>query len=264
MPLQHMEAIRSDKSMNNRSSSMNLMIKREYRVTRRVENPLFYGGVALAVGAMTAQVGLQISEMLQKQREESAAAAEAGDDDNDNDDDDKSKDKNKERKSSREESSMFGSWFARNFYQGGFEDKMTKREAALILGVREHADISRIKNAHRKILILNHPDRGGSPLLAAKINEAKDLNVLTLLDNKKILNISQLASLIKDSSFVVANDTGPAHMAAHLNVKGLTLFGKHTTAFKVSIERENFKPIQVEDLNNLSAEKVFERLSEIL
>ena len=53
-------------------------------------------------------------------------------------------------------------------------------------------------------------------------------------------------------------------MAAHLNVKGLTLFGKHTTAFKVSIERENFKAIQVEDLNNLSAEKVFERLTNSL
>jgi ADP-heptose:LPS heptosyltransferase len=94
-----------------------------------------------------------------------------------------------------------------------------------------------------------------------EINETKDIDALSVLDEKKILNISQLASLIKDSSFVIANDTGPAHIAAHLNVKGLTLFGKHTTAFKVSIERENFKAIQVDDLNKLSAEKVFERLS---
>ena len=61
-----------------------------------------------------------------------------------------------------------------------------------------------------------------------------------------------------DSSFVVANDTGPAHMAAHLGSKGLALFGSHTTAYKVSIERENFKAIQVTDLNKLSPEKVFE------
>ena len=45
-----------------------------------------------------------------------------------------------------------------------------------------------------------------------------------------------------------------------MGAKGLTLFGKHTTAYKVSIERENFKAIEVTDLNNLSAEKVFERL----
>jgi len=53
-------------------------------------------------------------------------------------------------------------------------------------------------------------------------------------------------------------------MAAHLNVKGITLFGKHTTARKVSIERENFKAIQVDDLNKLSVEKVFEKISNVL
>ena len=94
----------------------------------------------------------------------------------------------------------------------------------------------------------------------SEINDAKDINALALLDNGKSLDISQLTSVIKNSSFVVANDTGPAHIAAHVGVKGVTLFGKHTTAYKVSIERENFKAIQVNDLNNLSAEKVFERI----
>jgi ADP-heptose:LPS heptosyltransferase len=98
----------------------------------------------------------------------------------------------------------------------------------------------------------------------SEINETKSINGISILDDEKILNISQLSSLIKGSSFVVANDTGPAHMAAHLNVKGITLFGKHTTARKVSIERENFKAIQVDDLNKLSVEKVFERISNVL
>ena len=98
----------------------------------------------------------------------------------------------------------------------------------------------------------------------SEIKDTKNFNAISLMDNGKILNISQLSSLIKDSSFVVANDTGPAHMAAHLNVKGITLFGKHTTAFKVSIVRENFKAIQVDDLTKLSAEKVFERMSNSL
>jgi ADP-heptose:LPS heptosyltransferase len=98
----------------------------------------------------------------------------------------------------------------------------------------------------------------------SEINETKNINAISVLDDEKILNISQLSSLIKGSSFVVANDTGPAHIAAHLNVKGLALFGKHTTAFKVSIERENFRAIQVEDLSKLSAERVFEKISNIL
>ena len=98
----------------------------------------------------------------------------------------------------------------------------------------------------------------------SEINNAKDINAITLLYNGRALDISQLTSLIKESSFVVANDTGPAHIAAHVGAKGLTLFGKHTTAYKVSIERDNFKAIQVNDLINLSAEKVFERLTNSL
>ena len=97
-----------------------------------------------------------------------------------------------------------------------------------------------------------------------EINDAKNINALALLDNGKALDISQLTSLVKDSSFVIANDTGPAHIAAHVGAKGLTLFGKHTTAYKVSIERENFKAIEVNDLNQLSAEKVFEKLTNTL
>ncbi len=97
-----------------------------------------------------------------------------------------------------------------------------------------------------------------------EINDAKNINATTILDNNKSLNISQLTALIKKSSFVIANDTGPAHITAHTGTRGLTLFGKHTTAYKVSIERESFKAIEVSDLKNLSAEKVFERLTNLL
>jgi len=97
-----------------------------------------------------------------------------------------------------------------------------------------------------------------------EIEDAKNINALCVLDNGKALNISQLSGLIKDSSFVVANDTGPAHITAHLGSKGIALFGSHTTPFKVSIERENFKAIQAPELSKLSAEKVFEKLSEKL
>jgi len=97
-----------------------------------------------------------------------------------------------------------------------------------------------------------------------EIEDAKNINALCVLDNGKALNISQLSGLIKDSSFVVANDTGPAHITAHLGSKGVALFGSHTTPFKVSIERENFKAIQAPELSKLSAEKVFEKLSEKL
>ncbi|MDA9077409.1 glycosyltransferase family 9 protein [Candidatus Pelagibacter sp.] len=94
----------------------------------------------------------------------------------------------------------------------------------------------------------------------SEIDDAKNINAISILDKGKALGIPQLASLIKESSFVIANDTGPAHISSHLDAKGLTLFGKHTTAFKVSIERENFKAIQVDDLEKLSASKVLEKI----
>ena len=94
----------------------------------------------------------------------------------------------------------------------------------------------------------------------SEIADASTINAISILANNKSLNISQLSSLIRDSSFVIANDTGPAHIAAHLGVKGIALFGKHTTAYKVSIERDNFKVIQVSDLKNLSASRVLEKI----
>ncbi|XP_064413805.1 dnaJ homolog subfamily C member 15 isoform X2 [Latimeria chalumnae] len=46
-----------------------------------------------------------------------------------------------------------------SYYRGGFEQKMTRREASLILGVSPSANRSKIRDAHRKIMVLNHPDK---------------------------------------------------------------------------------------------------------
>nr|XP_039328882.1 mitochondrial import inner membrane translocase subunit TIM14-like [Saimiri boliviensis boliviensis] len=65
--------------------------------------------------------------------------------------------------------------FSGGYDRGGFESKMTKQEAALILGVSATANKGKIRDVHQQIRLLNHPDKGGSPYMAAKINEAKDL-----------------------------------------------------------------------------------------
>ena len=60
--------------------------------------------------------------------------------------------------------------------KGGFKAKMDRKEAITILGLRDTPALQlRYKDAHRQIMLANHPDRGGSPYLASKINEARDL-----------------------------------------------------------------------------------------
>ena len=46
------------------------------------------------------------------------------------------------------------------YYKGAFDPKMNKREAALILSLRESANKAEIRESHRKLMMLNHPDNG--------------------------------------------------------------------------------------------------------
>ena len=108
-------------------------------------------------------------EEMQKQEEKDQAKTNA--------EDEQQQQKEKGTGEEKARTNVFREWFdvGTKYYEGGFEDTMTRREAALILGVRESSSPARVKDAHRKLLILNHPDTGGSTFLALKLNEAKEL-----------------------------------------------------------------------------------------
>jgi ADP-heptose:LPS heptosyltransferase len=110
--------------------------------------------------------------------------------------------------------------------------------------------INLIKKNHAQYALVVAPGPG-------EIEEAKSLDIKIALNNNLPLNFFELASLIKKSHLVIANDTGPAHMAAHLGARGFTLFGPHTTPEKVSIEREKFIALQTMDLKSLFADRVY-------
>ena len=93
-----------------------------------------------------------------------------------------------------------------------------------------------------------------------EIDEANKMLSTVITNDSKALNIMELTGLISKASYVIANDTGPAHIAAHLNKRGVVIFGYHTTPKKVSIETDKFKAITVENLNELSAETVFSKI----
>lgn len=52
---------------------------------------------------------------------------------------------------------------------------MTRAEALRILDLKEGASDEEIRDAHRRLIVRIHPDRGGSTFLAAKLNEARDV-----------------------------------------------------------------------------------------
>ena len=58
---------------------------------------------------------------------------------------------------------------------GDTQGRMTRAEAALILGISLSASEDDIREAHRRLIQKNHPDQGGSEYLAAKINQARDV-----------------------------------------------------------------------------------------
>ena len=110
--------------------------------------------------------------------------------------------------------------------------------------------ISRIRREYKNkysILIAPGPE---------EIREAASFNAKIVMNGEEPINIKMLISLINDAQFIIANDTGPAHIASHLNKKGLVLFGSHTSAKKVSIENSNFKALSVKNLTDLNVEVV--------
>ena len=114
--------------------------------------------------------------------------------------------------------------------------------------------ISRIRREYRNnysILIAPGPD---------EFKEANQLNAKIVMDKGKSINIKMLISLINDAKFIIANDTGPAHIASHLNKKGLVLFGSHTSAKKVSIENSNFRALTVKNLIDLDVDTVMQEV----
>ena len=114
--------------------------------------------------------------------------------------------------------------------------------------------ISKIKQEYKNkypILIAPGP---------SEIEYANSLNAKIVTENQNAVGIKILISLINKAKFIIANDTGPAHIASHLDKNGLVLFGSHTSAKKVSIENFNFKAISVENLKNLEVNTVLQEV----
>jgi len=77
-------------------------------------------------------------------------------------------------------------------------------------------------------------------------------------------DIFSLAGIVKHADYVIGNDTGPTHIAAHLGCKGLALYGKHTPAHETGIQHSKFDWLEVENLAALSLENVLMQINPYL
>ena len=85
-----------------------------------------------------------------------------------------------------------------------------------------------------------------------------------LLYQGRYLDIFKLAGVLKKARFVIGNDTGPTHIAAHLRCAGLALFSSHAPAMRSGIQHSRFCWLEEDDLARLSLERVIEKISSCL
>lgn len=102
-----------------------------------------------------------------------------------------------------------------------------------------------------QVVIAPGPDEAG---LAAT------LPAIDLTAQHGRLSWFELAGVLKNSSFVVGNDTGPSHLAAHCGAPGLALFGPHFSPEQAGIVRDGFEAVAVPDLRDLSVADVLARI----
>jgi len=111
----------------------------------------------------------------------------------------------------------------------------------------------------------------------AKLLISKGYEVITILGPEELemnssfpghvlenLDWPQLSGIIKNSHFVIGNDSGPSHIASCLNKKGLALFGPSTSAIRSELKRGKFEILKVDNLADLTANKILEIMIKIL
>lgn len=111
---------------------------------------------------------------------------------------------------------------------------------------------ARLKEEGRCVVIAPGPDELDLP---KKIPDA-----IALKGPRGFLNWFELADVFKRASFVIGNDTGPTHLAAHLGRPGLALFGSHMSAEHTSIETAQFEVLEVQELRALTLGRVLDEI----
>ncbi len=92
----------------------------------------------------------------------------------------------------------------------------------------------------------------------AEMQQCRELPATMLVSGDTYLDYFGLAGVAQRAAFVIGNDTGPTHIAAHLGRPGLALFGGHTAACTTGIQHTRFGWLECNDLSELTLETVWQ------
>jgi len=87
---------------------------------------------------------------------------------------------------------------------------------------------------------------------------------MLLESDGRYLNFFRLAGVLKKAAFVIGNDTGPTHIAVHLQIPGLALFSEHVPATFTGIQHGRFTWIEQSNLADLPVAEVWQRIAPLV
>lgn len=73
-----------------------------------------------------------------------------------------------------------------------------------------------------------------------------------------------LTGIVTKAGFVIGNDTGPTHIAAHTGARGLALFSSHAPPERSGIQHTGFSVMQSANLKELAVESVWREVERFL
>lgn len=80
----------------------------------------------------------------------------------------------------------------------------------------------------------------------------------------RFLDVFRLAGILEKAAFVIGNDTGPTHIAVHLQVPGLALFSAHVPATYTGIQHGRFAWIERASLATLTVAEVWQGIAPLM
>jgi hypothetical protein len=123
----------ADSFPSSSSSSFTSLQTRAFHATARAESTVLIAGLSVAATALAARYAIQA---FSSNSDASAAPGKAGEEGAGSEAGAGAGAAKKKEEPQRSQKGMGAEFWARQLYTGGFEDAMTRREAALILGIR--------------------------------------------------------------------------------------------------------------------------------